>query len=738
MASSSSHPWKFFRSGGLDQVLLETDADLRHLHELDLKLWVALSCPVKGLELSEQTLTLVDTDKDGRIRVPEVLDAVAWAGLRLRDLGVLMSREPGVPLKALRDDTLEGNAVLESAKQILVNLGQEIGPDARITVEETSDTGRIFAQTGFNGDGIITVQSTKDSDLVQLINEIAGCLGAETDRSGLPGISAGKIEQFYAELSAHAAWASRGTDAGILVVGEATPDALAAVQAVRNKVEDYFARAKLVAFDAKAAAAVNRGEGDFAALAGKDLKASGEEWLNFPLARVEAGKPLPLADGVNPAWASALANLQAAAVAPLLGSHKSSLTYEEWTTLCTKLAAYESWLAAKPGVVAEQLGAERIESILAADRKAALLDLVAKDKALEPQALAIANVDRLVRYQRDLGVLLRNFVNFADFYDPQYPATFQVGTLFLDSRSCDLCFRVDGASPLAAMSKAFIAYCTVTRGGLSMNIAACFTQGDSDFLFVGRHGVFYDRKGQDWDAVITSVVENPISIRQAFWSPYKRFIRMIEENVAKRAAAAEAESNSRLAAAAEKTAHADKAKPAEAPKKVDVGAVAAIGVAVTGAVSALTLILGYVFGMRAWQYPLALMGLMLIISGPSMLIAWLKLRQRTLGPILDANGWAINGRVKVNIPLGTSLTHLAVIPEGATTLKDDPFEDRGAARRKRLFITVLVLAALVSIGIYADRLHRGHYFWQDPKPVEAPAAPAPAAPTEAKAAEPAK
>eukprot|EP01035_Chromulina_nebulosa_P050973 gene50973-69349_t len=112
-----------------------------------------------------------------------------------------------------------------------------------------------------------------------------------------------------------------------------------------------------------------------------------------------------------------------------------------------------------------------------------------------------------------------------------------------------------------------------------MVIAACFTQGDSDYLFVGRHGVFYDRAGRDWDTVITSIADNPISIRQAFWSPYKKFIRFIEEQIAKRAAAADAEATSKLAAAAEKTANADKAKP-EAPKKLDLAVITGIGVAI--------------------------------------------------------------------------------------------------------------------------------------------------------------
>jgi hypothetical protein len=77
--------WKFFRTGGLDQVALETGADLLNLDQLDQKLWVALSCPVKGLELDEKTLALIDTDGDGRIRVPELLAAIKWAAARLKD-----------------------------------------------------------------------------------------------------------------------------------------------------------------------------------------------------------------------------------------------------------------------------------------------------------------------------------------------------------------------------------------------------------------------------------------------------------------------------------------------------------------------------------------------------------------------------------------------------------------------------------------------------------------------------
>ena len=102
-----------------------------------------------------------------------------------------------------------------------------------------------------------------------------------------------------------------------------------------------------------------------------------------------------------------------------------------------------------------------------------------------------------------------------------------------------------------------------------MTIVAAFTAGDVDFLFVGRNGVFYDRQGHDWDATITKVIENPISIRQAFFSPYKKFLRMIEEQVAKRAAASDKQADSSLwAALATAPSHADKpAKPARPPTR---------------------------------------------------------------------------------------------------------------------------------------------------------------------------
>ena len=565
-SSSSPHTWNFFRTGGLDQVALTTGADLLALHQLDQKLWVALACPVKGLELDEKTLALIDTDGDGRIRVPELLAAVKWASARLTDPAEILRANDALPLASINPATADGQLLLSSAKQILVNLGKKNA--TTLSVADAANTAKIFSASPLNGDGVIPPEATPDAALQALLKDIVACTGGTPDRTGSIGVTAAQIDTFFADLAAHVAWVEQSALKDIAILGDATAAACAALRAVRAKVEDYFARTRLAAFDSRALSALNRSETEYLALAAKDLKISAEEVAGFPLSRIEAGKALPLLEHVNPAWADALTTLYAAAVAPVVGAAQTTLTASEWTALNARFAAYETWLGGKAGGTVEKLGLARIREILAGPGRAALAPLVAQDKALEPEFKAISDVERLARYHRDLRTLLLNFVNFADFYSRDRSAVFQAGTLFLDSRSTELCLRVDGPNPLAAMSKAYIAYCTCTRAGSPpMVIAACFTQGDSDYLFVGRHGVFYDRAGRDWDTVITSIADNPISIRQAFWSPYKKFIRFIEEQIAKRAAAADAEATGKLAAAAEKTAHADQAKP-EAPKKL--------------------------------------------------------------------------------------------------------------------------------------------------------------------------
>jgi len=74
----SDYKWKFARIGGVTRVYISSAEDIKHLGELDKKMWTVLSCPVKGLEIDEQSLAYMDTNGDGQIRVDEVIGVSQW------------------------------------------------------------------------------------------------------------------------------------------------------------------------------------------------------------------------------------------------------------------------------------------------------------------------------------------------------------------------------------------------------------------------------------------------------------------------------------------------------------------------------------------------------------------------------------------------------------------------------------------------------------------------------------
>ncbi|HEX4349615.1 MAG TPA: hypothetical protein VH251_04485 [Verrucomicrobiae bacterium] len=693
-----SHTWNFFRAGGFDQVKLESGADLANLDQLDQKLWVALACPTRGLEFDNRTLDLIDTDKDGRVRVPEVIAAAKWATSLLKNPDDLLRGSPALPLTAINDAVPEGKQILASARQILINLGKK--DTAAIGLEDTADTAKIFAATNFNGDGIIPADAASDDVTKAVIGEIMACMGVETDRSGKPGIGQAKTDAFFADAQAYSNWWKQGEgDKNILPLGEATAAASAAVKAVKIKVDDFFARCRLAEFDARSISAMNRQESEYLALAAKDLTVNAPEIAGFPLAQIAAGKALPLVVGVNPAWTGALAALQSSAIKPLLGD-RSSLTEADWNALNARLAPFEAWSTSKVGAAVEKLGVKRVREILASDAKGKIDALIAKDKALEPEANAIAAVEKLIRFNRDLYTLCVNFVNFKNFYSRKIPAIFQAGRLYLDQRSCDLCLTVEDAgkhATMAGLAGAYLCYmdCVRKATGEKLDILAIFSQGDDDNLMVGRNGIFYDRKGVDYDATITKIISNPISIRQAFFSPYKKLVRFIEEQISKRAAAADSASTDNLQQA---TNAAIQANAAATPgkSKIDIGTVAALGVAFGSIGTFLALVFGHVMGIVS-DGPLyivgALVALILLISGPSMILAFIKLRKRNLGPILDANGWAVNSKAKINMPLGTSLTAIATLPPGSHRDLVDPFAEKKSPWPRLIVLAILLYLA---------------------------------------------
>ncbi len=720
MATQRDHSWRFFRAGGVDQVRLGTGQDLLALGQLDQKLWMALSCPTTGLALDARTLELMDRDRDGRLRAPDVVHAAEWLGAMLEDAEGLVAGSALLPVAQISERTEEGARLRRAARWLLDRLEK---PEAtELSTEDVLSAVTGFAASRFNGDGILPVASAGTPELERAVQALLDTVGSEPDRSGEPGISLALLERFFTEAEAHLTWQARGTadPTELLPLGADTEAGAALLASLREKIDDYFMRCRLAAFDPRATAALNRDEAEYGALASQLLSPSGQEVRAFPLARIEAGRPLPLVQGVNPAWAQPLAELTAKVVTPLLGA-RSTLPEADWLTLCRRFDAHAAWQAERPESKVSTLGLDRLRELTTGDTRAALQALIEQDAAQAEEAALLESLERLVRFRRDLFKLTRNFVNFEDFYSMGSGAVFLAGVLYLDARAFSLCVRVnsaDGHATLATLSRTYLAYCECTRKDTheKMLIACAVTAGDADSLMVGRNGIFYDRDGVDWSAQVVKLLDHPISISQAFFLPYKTVAKLIGEQVEKFASAREKQVQSQAAAnISDVGAKADAAPalPAEAPAAkppaatpaappFDIakfaGIFAAIGLALAAVGSAVTALITGFIGLRWWQMPLALLGLMLLISGPSMLLAWLKLRQRSLGPILDANGWAVNARAKINLPFGAALTAQAKLPPNAERSLTDPFAPQRGPWR--WLLVLLLLAGLVALGVY--------------------------------------
>lgn len=705
MTVHTPHHWQFFRAGGFDQVQLSTPADLAALSQLDQKLWAALACPADSLEADQRMLQYIDYNKDGRIRAGEIINAVNWTLSRLSDATVLFNDAP-LPLSAFADNE-EGVALNVTAKRLLHVLGKT-NADA-LDVSDTEDLNILFPANEFNGDGLVPATLTSDAALQGVIADIIAVVGAETDRSGEDAISEAAITSFFEQAKAVAEWQRLGNSDHLKPFGDNSAAAIAAIGALREKVDDYFTRVDMAAFDPRASSIMNGEESELVRLAGLSL-ADTDALKALPLAGIHNGDKLPLSRGINPAYANIVTELLNSVVRPTLGADADSIVREEWRALLAKANDYFAWQSSKPDVrFLTTLTGERAIELVDGGYEQQLLALVEQDKSVAVAADGLVELDKLMRFKAGLVTLLRNFISFYDFYSRQKKAIFQAGTLYIDGKSCDLVVEVknvDSHAAIAAKSDSYLVYCSCTRRGEpvrgreAINIVAAITAGDEGNIGVGRNGIFYDREGNDWDASVVKVVENAISVGDAFWSPYRRVATMISEQIQKFAQSRDADMvNSATTKLNQTTTLPTDNTVAEKPFDIAkfAGIFAAVGLAVGALGTAMAAVFTGLMSLAWWQFPVVILGGMLAISGPSMLLAWFKLRRRSLGPILDGNGWAVNTQAKISIPFGSELTELAKLPKGSHRALRDPYEQD---RPVWPYVVVAVLVAIAVVAYY--------------------------------------
>ena len=533
----AKYKWSFANVGGTTRVRIETADDLRHLGELDKKMWTVLSCPVAGLEICEESLKAMDLDGDGKLRVKEVVAAAERLCNTLKDPETLFAQKDEIAIANIADE-----AIAEVAKKV-----------------------------------------AGDKELVTLADVDAALAGVTIEEQAVPA----------APLEA---------------------DIIAAYKEKQAEYAAYFEQEKLQKLGL--------------AVIAEDAVKPGMKEKDF----VEMGKQIA------------------------------------------------EWEAAK--TAAETANA----------------DALAAAKAV------YTPLRELLLLHRDFYRLLRNYVTLEDFYDnnDETVASFQAGTLIIDQRACKLCIRVndpakhDAQAPLSGM---YLLYCNCInqKTGKTMQIVAAMTQGEVKNLSIGKNAVFYDNDGLDYDATVTKIIDNPISIRQAFWTPYRKFGNWIQEKINKSAAEKDAKAFDDMTTKAD-AAVADPKAEKKAPFDIAkfAGIFAAIGMAL-GMIG--TMLVSVAHGMKGftwWQYLIIFVCILLVISGPSMIMAWMKLRRRNLAPVLNANGWAVNSDAIISVLFGRTLTEQVKFP-----ITQDPLK-RGMNPWAATFmiISILLILGLGGWGIY--------------------------------------
>ena len=379
-----------------------------------------------------------------------------------------------------------------------------------------------------------------------------------------------------------------------------------------------------------------------------------------------------------------LATLPADAVVP-------GMTEEKFAEMGKQIADYEAGKAAAEGANAAALAAAQ-----------------AQYKPLE----------KLLLLCRDFVTLLRNFVSFQDFYAKRGKsllgrgnaqdapwAIFQAGTLVIDQRACNLCLKVSDMGKHNAQapdSGMFLIYCNCKHQatGQTMTIVAAMTVGEIRNLKVGKNALFYDRQGRDWEAEVVKIIDNPISIGQAFWSPYRKLGEWVSGLITKSAAEKEKKSFADMTAKLQTPPAAGQAaQPAPFDIAKFAGIFAAIGMAIGALGTFLTGLLTEVNQIADrgwWAIPTLIICILLAISGPSMVLAWMKLRKRNLAPLLNANGWAVNADAIVNVLFGNTLTEQAQYP--IMKLKD-PFQKKGLSKGSKWSIAIAAIVLGIAIAV---------------------------------------
>jgi len=652
--------------------LIEGAADLQEVLRLDESLWVATSAPTAVFRADLEFLTLVDTDRDGRIHTDELKAAIRWLLDRLADVSRLPEGLGELPLSAIRSDTPEGEALINSAAYVLESLGAS---QQSISLDQVRRFEASVQSLPLNGDGVLVPEAAAEPDLKAFIEEVIASLGGTADVSGKAGVTEEQVQQFMAAVSDYLAWREQGqvpsqqASTPLMPLGPRTPQAYSLLCAHADKVDLFFAQCRLVGFEPGASQRIGDRQAELAALDISSSQAVGSFLVQAPLAQPTPNGVLPLCgEALNPAYREWVAALREQVLQPVLGSVGETLSEAQWESAKQFLSPYASYMAAKKGAQVQAVPVERLLAYRDGRLAECAQALIEADREVAQVMEGVARVEQLLLYHQGLMRLVNNFVSFPQLYDPDERALFEMGSLVIDGRWFNLAVQAQDVAAhkqTASQGCFFTMYLEVTgaEAAKKFHVAVPVTSGRRGNLAVGKRGVFFDIEGREYIARVVDIIEQPISLQEALATPFVRIGRSLAGRIESLAGAAE----KRLEAGVERvTTAAAVPAPAQAPTAASrAGMLMGAGVAIAAISSALAFIVKTLTTMSPLQIVLGAVGIVLAVMVPLSIVAVIKLRRRDLSALLEGCGWAINARMRLTRAQGRSFCVRKDYPRGA-------------------------------------------------------------------------
>ncbi|MGZ3459117.1 MAG: kinesin, partial [Archangium sp.] len=543
--------------------------------------------------------------------------------------------------------------------------------------------------------------------------KLMACFPEVKNRAGQAGVDLPMLQRFREERSAllkHLAGKEK-----VLVWGERSVEHARRIQEVRPLLDTYFLQCRLVAAQPEASASLKLEAGRVQGALG-DTQALARVVSELPVAPPEPGGSLRWSRLYRgPAFEKLEAFRRDVAV-PLTGD-LATLGDTSWRELATQAEAILAWqarLEVSPLHGLVDTLADLPESDLDALEAACRADLALKDK-LD----AVDELERLILYQRWLLTFANNFISMPDLYQTKRRALMEKGTLILGGRRYRLAVLVTNRAAHAALTSQGTT-CTLyvqvaaKDGGESYEVAVPVTRGRSGFLTVGKRGVFYDVEGREYDAVVTQVIRQPVSLWESMMMPFERIGQFISKKIEGMAASGEKSLDATLekgyahGTGLATTAVTAPGAPvaAAAPMGGPAGFIAATGIAFAAVGSSLAFIVTQVKSLTLFDVISATIVVAAVVMLPSGLLGWLKLRKRNLALLLEGSGWALNDRLKLTRDLSALITRKPRLPRNATVDRTDVLrsallkarEDDEAERRSPgvwMGVALLILFALL-------------------------------------------